>query len=265
MTNEMKALVKAKPEPGLWMETRPVPEIGPDDVLIRINKTGICGTDIHIWNWDAWAQRTVPVPLVTGHEFAGQIVEIGKNVEGLTIGQRCSGEGHLIGKTSRQSRSGKFHLDPETRGIGVNEPGAFAQYLRLPAFNVVPLGVSPVDGTLGYPIVQVFISGLELRGVLEFTLALRATQDDFNLGWAGIKVEYDATRPPVTKSTDLFNKDKGQVMRVSLDTDHSDGFEQFDKVIYDREAGTDNADFDSSGFVDVEDFSAFVQAFEAGC
>jgi 5'-nucleotidase len=108
------------------------------------------------------------------------------------------------------------------------------------AFNVVPLGVSPADGTLGYPIVQVFISGLELRGVLEFTLALRATQDDFNLGWAGIKVEYDATRPPVTKSTDLFNKDKGQVMRISLDTDHSDGFEQFDKVIYDRDAGTDN-------------------------
>ena len=139
MTNEMKALVKAKAEPGLWMQTRPVPEIGPDDVLIRINKTGICGTDIHIWNWDDWAARTVPVPLVTGHEFAGEIVEIGRNVTDLKIGQRCSGEGHLIGHNSRQSRSGKFHLDPETRGIGVNEPGAFAQYLRLPAFNVVPL------------------------------------------------------------------------------------------------------------------------------
>ena len=107
------------------------------------------------------------------------------------------------------------------------------------AFNVLPLGVSPLDGTLGYPIVQVFINGLELRGVLEFTLALRATQDDFNLGWAGIKVEYDATRPPAVSAADLFNKMKGQVMRVSLDTDHSDGFEQFDKVIYDREAGTD--------------------------
>ncbi|MBY0352184.1 alcohol dehydrogenase catalytic domain-containing protein, partial [Tabrizicola sp.] len=114
MTNEMKVLTKSKPEPGLWMETRPVPEIGPDDVLIRIHKTGICGTDIHIWNWDTWAQKAVPVPLVTGHEFAGIIVEIGRNVEGLSIGQRCSGEGHLIGKTSRQSRSGKFHLDPET-------------------------------------------------------------------------------------------------------------------------------------------------------
>ena len=139
MINEMNALVKAHAREGLWLQTAPVPEVGPDDVLIRINKTGICGTDIHIWNWDEWAQKTVPVPLITGHEFAGEIVELGRNVEGLTLGQRCSGEGHLIGTKSRQSRAGKFHLDPETRGIGVNEQGAFAEYLRLPAFNVVPL------------------------------------------------------------------------------------------------------------------------------
>ncbi|MBC7140951.1 MAG: L-threonine 3-dehydrogenase [Rhodobacteraceae bacterium] len=144
----MKALAKTKPEVGLWMEHRPVPEIGPDDVLIRIRKTGICGTDIHIWNWDDWAARTVPVGLVTGHEFAGEIVEIGRNVEGLAIGQRCSGEGHLIGKQSRQSRAGKFHLDPATRGIGVNEQGAFAEYLRLPAFNVVPLP-DEIDDEIG--------------------------------------------------------------------------------------------------------------------
>lgn len=135
----MKCLVKSEPREGLWLKTAPVPEIGPDDVLIRINKTGICGTDIHIWDWDEWAAKTVPIPLITGHEFAGQIVELGRNVNDLQIGQRCSGEGHLIGKQSRQSRAGKFHLDPETRGIGVNEQGAFAQYLRLPAFNVVPL------------------------------------------------------------------------------------------------------------------------------
>ena len=139
MTNQMKALCKSKPEPGLWQIEAPVPEIGPDDVLIRVNKTGICGTDMHIWTWDDWAQRTVPVPLITGHEFAGEIVELGRDVRDLEIGQRCSGEGHLIGHHSRQSRAGKFHLDPETRGIGVNEQGAFAQYLRLPAFNVVPL------------------------------------------------------------------------------------------------------------------------------
>ncbi len=148
MRNDMKVLAKAKPEAGLWMENRPVPEIGPDDVLIRIRKTGICGTDIHIWNWDEWAERTVPVGLVTGHEFAGEIVEFGRNVEGLAIGQRCSGEGHLIGKKSRQSRAGKFHLDPATRGIGVNEQGAFAEYLKLPAFNVVPLP-DEIDDEIG--------------------------------------------------------------------------------------------------------------------
>jgi len=135
----MRALTKTKPGPGLSMEDVPVPEIGPDDVLIRVRKTGVCGTDVHIWNWDEWAAKTVPLPLVTGHEFAGEIVELGRNVTDLHIGQRCSGEGHLIGRTSRQSRAGKFHLDPETRGIGVNEQGAFAEYLRLPAFNVVPL------------------------------------------------------------------------------------------------------------------------------
>jgi threonine 3-dehydrogenase len=139
MTNMMKSLVKSRPEPGLWMEHRPVPDIGPDDVLIKIRQTGICGTDVHIWNWDAWSQNTVPVGLITGHEFMGGIVELGRDVEDLKIGQRCSGEGHLVGHHSRQSRSGRFHLDPETRGIGVNEQGAFAQYLRLPAFNVVLL------------------------------------------------------------------------------------------------------------------------------
>ena len=139
MSKMMKCLVKSKAEKGLWMEERPVPEIGPDDVLIKVHKTGICGTDVHIWNWDEWSQKTVPVGLITGHEFAGEIVEIGRNVDDLSIGQRCSGEGHLIGHQSRQARAGKFHLDPETKGIGVNVDGAFAEYLRLPAFNVVPL------------------------------------------------------------------------------------------------------------------------------
>jgi threonine 3-dehydrogenase len=148
MTNQMKALAKLKPETGLWMTEAPVPDIGPTDVLIRVTRTGICGTDIHIWNWDDWAARTVPVPLITGHEFAGVIVDLGQEVQGLSIGQRVSGEGHLIGHQSRQSRSGRFHLDPETRGIGVNEQGAFAQYLRLPAFNVVPLP-DAVDDEIG--------------------------------------------------------------------------------------------------------------------
>ncbi len=135
----MQALVKAQADKGLWMQNEPVPEPGPAEVLIKINKTGICGTDIHIWNWDEWASTNVPVPLIVGHEFAGEIVELGKDVTGLTVGQRVSGEGHLVGNLSRQSRAGKFHLDPETKGIGIHENGAFAQYLKLPAFNVVQL------------------------------------------------------------------------------------------------------------------------------
>lgn len=143
MTRTMQALVKARPEPGLWMETRPVPEAGPDDVLIRVNMTGVCGTDLHIWNWDDWSRKTVPVLLVTGHEFAGEIVERGARVAEeypeLVLGRRVSGEGHLVGHSSRAARAGRFHLDPDTRGIGVNAPGAFAEYLVLPAFNAVPL------------------------------------------------------------------------------------------------------------------------------
>ncbi|PTM91513.1 L-threonine 3-dehydrogenase [Mycoplana dimorpha] len=144
----MRALVKAKAEPGIWMEDRPVPEVGPDDVLIKVNKTGICGTDIHIYKWDEWAARTVPVPMITGHEYAGEIVELGSHVRGLKVGQRVSGEGHIIGMRSRASRAGRYHLDPETQGIGVNLPGAFAEYVRIPAFNVVPLPDS-IDDELG--------------------------------------------------------------------------------------------------------------------
>lgn len=148
MSNQMRALAKTAPAPGLDMIDAEVPEIGPDDVLIRVNKTGICGTDIHIWNWDDWAAHTIPWPMITGHEFAGEIVDMGRDVRGLTLGQRCSGEGHLIGMDSRQSKAGKFHLDPGTRGIGVNVQGAFAQYLRLPAFNVVPLP-DAIDDEIG--------------------------------------------------------------------------------------------------------------------
>ncbi|WP_174067616.1 L-threonine 3-dehydrogenase [Agrobacterium tumefaciens] len=144
----MKALVKAEAKPGLWLDDRPIPSIDLDDVLIKINKTGICGTDMHIYAWDEWAQRTVPVPMVVGHEYAGEIVDVGSNVRNLTVGQRVSGEGHVIGMNSRAARGGRFHLDPETKGIGVNIPGAFAEYLRLPAFNVVPLP-DTIDDELG--------------------------------------------------------------------------------------------------------------------
>jgi len=144
----MKALVKAEAQPGLWLNDVPVPPIGSDDVLVKINKTGICGTDIHIYAWDDWARRTVPVPMVVGHEYAGEIVEVGANVRNFAVGQRVSGEGHVIGKRSRAARGGRFHLDPETKGVGVNIPGAFAEYLCLPAFNVVALP-DAIDDELG--------------------------------------------------------------------------------------------------------------------
>jgi threonine 3-dehydrogenase len=144
----MKALVKAKDEPGLWMSDEPVPTIADDEVLIRVNKTGICGTDSHIYIWDEWARKTVPVPMVVGHEYAGEIVELGSATKGLHLGQRVSGEGHVIGMQSRAARGGRFHLDPETRGIGVNIPGAFAEYVKIPAFNVVPLP-DEIDDEIG--------------------------------------------------------------------------------------------------------------------
>ena len=144
----MKALVKEKPEPGLWFEDQPIPVIGPDDVLVKVHKTGICGTDIHIFNWDEWAQKTIPTPMTVGHEYSGEIAELGANVRRLKIGQRVSGEGHVIGMRSRAARGGRYHLDPETRGIGVNIPGAFAEYVRVPAFNIVPLP-DDVDDELG--------------------------------------------------------------------------------------------------------------------
>jgi threonine 3-dehydrogenase len=144
----MAALAKTEPCEGLTAVEAPVPDIGPSDVLIKVSKTGICGTDMHIWKWDDWARRTVPIPMVVGHEYAGEIVAVGREVHGLSIGQRVSGEGHIVGQKSRAARAGRFHLDPETRGIGVNIPGAFAEYLALPAFNVVPLP-DEVDDEIG--------------------------------------------------------------------------------------------------------------------
>lgn len=135
----MKALVKTKSEIGIWMQEMPVPKLEHDEVLIKIKKTAICGTDIHIYNWDQWSQQNVPLPLITGHEFMGEIVELGKHVGRHKIGLRVSGEGHVVGDRSRAAREGKWHLSPDTKGVGVNRDGAFAEYLAIPAFNVVPL------------------------------------------------------------------------------------------------------------------------------
>lgn len=140
MTETMKALVKAKSEKGLWMQEVPVPEIGAGEVLIKIERTAICGTDMHIYKWDDWAASNVPVPMVVGHEYGGHVAAIGAGVRRVKVGDRVTGEGHVVGNRSRNARAGRFHLDPDTKGIGVNLPGAFAQYLALPEFNVIPLG-----------------------------------------------------------------------------------------------------------------------------
>ena len=135
----MKALVKAKAQEGLWMGDEPVPETGPNDVKIAIGKTAICGTDIHIYNWDEWSQKTIPVPMTVGHEFVGRIVEVGSHVEGFAEGDRVSGEGHITCGHCRNCRAGKRHLCRNTKGVGVNRTGCFAEYLVIPATNAFKL------------------------------------------------------------------------------------------------------------------------------
>jgi len=132
----MKALVKSRPEPGLWLEDVEVPKVGINDVLIRVERAGVCGTDLHIYTWDDWAQKTIPVPLVIGHEFAGEIVEVGSNVLDFHPGEFVSGEGHVVCGRCRNCLAGRRHLCAHIKGVGVNRPGAFAEYIALPMANV---------------------------------------------------------------------------------------------------------------------------------
>src|ERR1700733_16314051 len=132
----MKALVKSKSETGLWLEEVPKPQIGVNDVLIKVLRTGICGTDLHIYKWDAWARKTIPVPMVVGHEFVGTVVETGSNVHDFHVGDIVSGEGHVVCGRGRNCLAGRRHLCKDTKGIGVNRPGAFAEYIALPMTNV---------------------------------------------------------------------------------------------------------------------------------
>jgi threonine 3-dehydrogenase len=132
----MQALVKKKREPGLWLDEVPVPGVGINDVLIKIHKASICGTDVHIWNWDAWSQKTIPVPMTVGHEFVGTVAALGNNVTDLEIGDVVSGEGHIVCGRCRNCLAGRRHLCYKTSGVGVNRPGAFAEYLCIPVTNV---------------------------------------------------------------------------------------------------------------------------------
>jgi threonine 3-dehydrogenase len=151
----MKALVKRKAEPGLWLEEVPVPEPGDDDVLIRIKKTSICGTDVHIYNWDEWSQKTIPVPMVVGHEFVGVVERVGDRVKGFAAGDLVTGEGHIVCGHCRNCLAGRRHLCPNTQGVGVNRQGAFAEFLSIPMSNVwhadpsIPLDVLSCFDPLG--------------------------------------------------------------------------------------------------------------------
>ena len=135
----MKSLVKLKPEPGIWLSDTEKPVMGHNDLLIKINKTAICGTDIHIYNWDEWSQKTIPVPMVVGHEYAGEVVDMGQEVKGFDVGDRVSGEGHITCGYCRNCRGGRTHLCRNTVGVGVNRAGAFAEYLVIPAYNAFKL------------------------------------------------------------------------------------------------------------------------------
>jgi len=132
----MKALVKKERKPGLWLEDVPEPEAGINDVLIRVDRTGICGTDLHIYKWDAWAQKTIPAPMVVGHEFVGEVMRVGANVKDFFPGETVSAEGHVVCGHCRNCLAGRRHLCKDTKGIGVNRPGAFAEYISVPMTNV---------------------------------------------------------------------------------------------------------------------------------
>lgn len=186
----MKALSKLHAKEGIWMTDVEEPTVGPNDIKIKIKKTAICGTDLHIYKWDDWAQKTIPVPMHVGHEFSGEVVEVGEAVDNLAIGTRVSGEGHLVCGRCRNCRAGKRHLCPETEGVGVNRPGAFAEYLVIPAENafVLPDGISDdvasildplgnaVHTALSFDLVgeDVLITGAGPIGIMAVAVAKRA-------------------------------------------------------------------------------------------
>jgi threonine 3-dehydrogenase len=219
----MKALVKAKPERGIWMQDITTPDVGHNDVLIKVNRTAICGTDIHIFKWDDWAQKTIPVPMAVGHEFSGRIVDMGVEVRGFSLGDRVSAEGHVTCGFCRNCRAGRRHLCMNAIGVGVNRPGAFAEYISVPAFNVFklpdaisddmasildPLG-NATHTALSFDLVgeDVLITGAGPIGVMAVAIARFAGArhivitdvNDYRLGLAG---EMGATRAlNVTRET----------------------------------------------------------------
>jgi threonine 3-dehydrogenase len=190
MQKTMKALVKKYPEPGLWLDEVPVPEVGINDVLIKVHKTAICGTDVHIWDWNSWAQKTIPVPMVIGHEFVGRVAAIGSNVADLNIGDIVSGEGHIVCGRCRNCMAGRRHLCKDTSGVGVNRSGAFAEYICIPVTNVwhadqnIPMDILSIFDPFGnathtalaFPVLgeDVLITGAGPIGIMATAIARHA-------------------------------------------------------------------------------------------
>ncbi len=234
----MKALVKAKSEVGLWMQDVPVPTIGINDVLIRVDRTGICGTDVHIYKWDAWAQKTIPVPMVVGHEFVGEIVEVGSNVSDFRPGDVVSGEGHVVCGRCRNCLAGRRHLCADTKGVGVNRPGAFAEYLSLPMTNVWhhdhnidrdvasifdPFG-NAVHTALSFPLLgeDVLITGAGPIGIMAVAIAKHAGArfvviTDMNPYRLDLAKKMGATAAANIKETSLRDVQKQLGMKEGFD------------------------------------------------
>ena len=234
----MKALVKAKSEPGLWLEDVPVPRIGVSDVLIRVDRAAICGTDLHIYKWNEWARKTIPVPMAVGHEFAGTIAEVGSNVTDFHPGDFVSGEGHVVCGHCRNCLAGRRHLCAHTQGVGVNRPGCFAEYIAIPMANIwkhhdsVPKEVAcifdpfgnAVHTALSFPVLgeDVLITGAGPIGMMAAAVVRHAGArhvviTDVNPARLELALQFGVTKAVDTRTTSLFDVQKKLGMTEGFD------------------------------------------------
>ncbi|MBN2765984.1 MAG: L-threonine 3-dehydrogenase [Paludibacteraceae bacterium] len=234
----MKALVKASPEKGIWMQDVPMPKVGINDVLIKIKKTAICGTDLHIYKWDDWAQRTIKTPMTIGHEYMGEVVDMGSGVKNIKIGDRVTGEGHIACGHCRNCRRGKLHVCENTIGIGVNRDGSFAEYLSLPAENVVHLDSRVSDEmasimdpfgnathtALSFPLIgeDVLITGAGLIGTMATAICRFAGARNIVVSDLS---EYRLDIARKMGATVTINPSKGETIESAMKQLHMRGFD----------------------------------------
>ena len=234
----MKALVKASPEKGIWMQDVPIPKVGINDVLIKIKKTAVCGTDLHIYKWDDWAQRTIKTPMTIGHEYMGEVVDMGSGVKNIKIGDRVTGEGHIACGHCRNCRRGKLHVCENTIGIGVNRDGSFAEYLSLPAENVVHLDSRVSDEmasimdpfgnathtALSFPLIgeDVLITGAGLIGTMATAICRFAGARNIVVSDLS---EYRLDIARKMGATVTINPSKGETIESAMKQLHMRGFD----------------------------------------